>query len=150
MINEQEIEKAFVTIEVAVQWGDMDAAQHVNNTIYLRWIESARLEMFKKLNSGIYAFGKVAPILAWQDCKYIFPLTYPDTALIILDVSEILPDRIQCHAKIFSKTLNRLAVISNCTLKAYDTEELKKLPIPAKWTEQFVAFYGNDIIKKMD
>ena len=31
-----------------VHWGDMDAAQHVNNLAYLRWAESARIELFEK------------------------------------------------------------------------------------------------------
>ena len=29
-----------------LQWGDMDAAQHVNNVNYLRWCESARIAYF--------------------------------------------------------------------------------------------------------
>ena len=30
-----------VLIAWPVQWGDMDAFQHVNNTVYFRWFESA-------------------------------------------------------------------------------------------------------------
>ena len=32
-----------VTIDLPVLWGDQDAFRHVNNTIYLRWFESARI-----------------------------------------------------------------------------------------------------------
>ena len=32
-----------VTIELPVQWGDMDSFGHVNNVVYLRWFESARI-----------------------------------------------------------------------------------------------------------
>ncbi len=31
-----------VTVELPVQWGDMDAFGHVNNAVYLRWFESRR------------------------------------------------------------------------------------------------------------
>lgn len=142
----EEQEKAFVKIEMPVQWGNMDAAQHVNNTVYLRWIESARLEMFRKIN-GDFKFRKVVPILAWQDCKYIFPLTYPDTAIISLDVSILKSDRIECVGKIHSKEHNRLAAISKNTLMAYDMENLKKLPLPEKWVEQIVGYYGEKIVE---
>ena len=30
------------TVTLPVQWGDQDAFGHVNNTVYLRWFESAR------------------------------------------------------------------------------------------------------------
>lgn len=147
-MENEELEKVFVKIEIPVQWGNMDAAQHVNNTVYLRWIESARLEMFFKINGGNFKFRKVVPILAWQDCKYIFPLTFPDTAIITLNVSVIKSDRIQCEGKIYSKRNNRLAAISRNTLMAYDMQDLKKLPLPEKWVDKIVDFYGKKILEK--
>ena len=33
-------------VSIHVQWGDMDAFQHVNNVIYLGWVESARVKYF--------------------------------------------------------------------------------------------------------
>lgn len=30
-------------------WGDMDAFEHVNNTVYFRYFEDARLAYFEKL-----------------------------------------------------------------------------------------------------
>ena len=30
-----------VTLRLALQWGEMDAYGHANNTIYFRWFESA-------------------------------------------------------------------------------------------------------------
>ncbi|MGI9553061.1 MAG: acyl-CoA thioesterase [Aurantibacter sp.] len=147
-MSREELEKAFVNIEIPVQWGNMDAAQHVNNTVYLRWIESARIEMFRKLNGGTFKFEKVVPILAWQDCKYIFPLTFPDTARIMFNVSLIKSDRIECEGKIFSKERDRLAAISKNVLMAYDMQDLKKLPLPQKWIDKIVAFYGKGILER--
>ena len=31
-----------VSFPIAVQWGEMDAYGHVNNTVYLRWFEGAK------------------------------------------------------------------------------------------------------------
>lgn len=146
-MDNEELEKAFVKIEIPVQWGNMDAAQHVNNTVYLRWIESARLDMFRSINGGNFKFKKVVPILAWQDCKYIFPMTYPDTAIITFGVSILKPDRIECEGRIYSKENNRLAAISKNTLMAYDMEDLNKLMLPEKWVEKIVGFYGEKIME---
>ena len=35
------------TIEIPVIWGDMDAFQHVNNTVYFRYFENVRIEYFE-------------------------------------------------------------------------------------------------------
>lgn len=146
-MSNEELKNVFIKIEIPVQWGNMDAAQHVNNTVYLRWIESARIEMFRKINDGKIKFKKLVPILAWQDCKYIFPMTYPDTAIISLDVFAIKSDRIECEAKVHSSEHNRLAAISKTTLMAYDMEDLKKSALPKKWIDALVEFYGEKILE---
>ena len=38
-----------IKTEVTVQWGDMDAFSHVNNVIYIRWFETARIEIFREM-----------------------------------------------------------------------------------------------------
>ncbi len=138
----------FTTIELPVQWGDMDAAQHVNNTVYLRWIESARIAMFQKINGGAFKFRNIVPILAWQDCKYIFPVTFPDQISVAVNVLELLEDRVLCEGKIYSKTHDRIVAISKFTLMAYDMVALKKHPFLPTWRKAFVDFYGERILSK--
>jgi len=143
-MNSKEIEKAFVKLELPVLWGDMDAAQHVNNTIYLKWVESARLAFFEKLQHGDVNFKTVGPILAWQDCKYIFPLTYPDTVVVTHDVIKLETDRIQCKSIVYSKTHHRLVAIAHTTLVAYNYKALKKASIPEEWIQVLRGYYGED------
>mgnify|MGYP003314381678 CR=1 FL=1 len=38
-----------VVLEIPVAWGEMDSMQHVNHTVYLKWMETARFEFFEKL-----------------------------------------------------------------------------------------------------
>ncbi|MBL4659984.1 MAG: acyl-CoA thioesterase [Alcanivoracaceae bacterium] len=75
--------KYHVQIELTVQWGDMDAFNHVNNVMYFRYFESARIAYFEKL--GVMGKGSkdnVAPILAETNCRYKLPLNYPDTITV--------------------------------------------------------------------
>ena len=38
-----------VSVTIPVAWGEMDAFGHVNNVIYARWIESARVEYSRRI-----------------------------------------------------------------------------------------------------
>ena len=38
-----------VVSKIPVLWGDMDSFQHVNNVIYFRYFESARIQYFDTL-----------------------------------------------------------------------------------------------------
>jgi acyl-CoA thioester hydrolase len=108
----RELLKEFPSIiELPVQWGEMDAAKHVNNSVYIRWGESARIAYFDRMNLDNSFTEQIGPILGWQDCKYIFPVTYPDTISIGVKTVEIKYDRffVECH--MFSHKHQRLVAI---------------------------------------
>jgi len=129
-----------INLEVDVQWGDMDAAQHVNNTVYLRWTESSRIDFFIKLGYGISPKdGEAGFILGFQDCKYIFPVTFPDTVIIGARVVEIGKDRIFFQSQVFSKKHKCLAAISNQTIVTYDYSTLQKVDVPDQLKNKILA-----------
>ncbi len=65
-----------VRLPITVQWGDMDAFQHVNNVVYFRWFESARMRLFEAI--GFTGSDVVGPILHSTSCRYRAPIYYPD------------------------------------------------------------------------
>lgn len=132
-----------VNIEVNVQWGDMDAAQHVNNTIYLRWVESSRIDYFRRLGYGEKPEGNETWfILGWQDCKYIFPVTFPDTVIVGVKTTEIGKDRVTLLSHVFSKKHQRLAAISSQIVVTYDYSALQKVDVPEELKNKILALNG--------
>lgn len=128
------IEDFKIVKKINVEWGDMDAAQHVNNVQYFSWAESARVAYFLDLNNGkLVNEDNVGPVVAWIDCKYIRPVTFPDTVLIGIERKEILEDRIILETKIFSEAQNRLVAISNQHIVSYDFKRRMKAPLPLNW-----------------
>jgi len=67
----KELENFPIVIYRQVQWGEMDAANHVNNVIYLRWSETARLEYFREMGIENSFSNSQGPILSFQDIKYL-------------------------------------------------------------------------------
>ncbi len=79
-----------IHVEVPVAWGDMDVLGHVNNTVYLKWFETARIVHFTKLldSPGIPTSG-IGPILAHQSIDYRLQLRYPDTVRVETTIAKI-------------------------------------------------------------
>lgn len=76
-----------VTLELPVLWGDMDALGHVNNTVYARWMEQARIEYFLKL--GLSELGSAGPILARQAINFRRQVAFPDRVTIAVGAARI-------------------------------------------------------------
>jgi len=133
-----EIALSPITFEMPVMWGDMDSAQHVNNLIYLKWTETSRILLFDKI--GDISFdGDHGVILGWQDIKYIYPITFPDTALITAAVTEIKEDRFFIQSKVYSYKGKRIAAVTNQSIIPYNYLQFKKMPLTASWRERLTT-----------
>lgn len=78
-----------VQLEIPVAWGDMDAFGHVNNTVYFRWFESARMAFFERIGIGSDRPKKVGPILAKTTCDFLAPVEYPATVVVAVRAQRI-------------------------------------------------------------
>jgi len=61
---------------IPIRWGDMDAMGHVNNTIYFRYMEQARISWFEALEAGPAPNG-TGPIIINASCTFKKELVYP-------------------------------------------------------------------------
>lgn len=78
-----------VQLEIPVAWGDMDAFGHVNNTVYFRWFESARIAFFEKIGIGASRPENAGPIMASTTCDYLAPVEYPATVIVVARVQRV-------------------------------------------------------------
>ena len=90
MRTEVEFNQAFpVKVKIPVQWGDMDAFGHVNNTVYFKYFETARLAYFNAVGvmEGIKV-DQLGPILAETNAQFKRALVYPDQVMVGASVLE--------------------------------------------------------------
>ena len=101
----QELLRSFpVVVEIPVTWGDMDSFQHVNNVIYFRYFESARIQYFEAVGlMDIVEQLGVGPILGSTSCRYRTPLTYPDTVYVGAKITEMHEKRFTMEYLIVSE-----------------------------------------------
>ena len=64
------------TMRMPIRWGDMDAMGHVNNTIYFRYFETARIEWFSQLDCPPNPAGE-GPVIVNAHCSFLKQLKYP-------------------------------------------------------------------------
>ena len=125
------LEACPVVIETPVAWGEMDSLQHVNNIIYFRYSESARMAYFNRLDLWNYMKETgVGPILAATQCKFRIPLTYPDTVSLGASVTKIEADRFLMKYVVASHEHQKIAAEGEGLIVAYDYREKKKTLLP--------------------
>ena len=106
-----EFERAWpVSVRIPVAWGEMDAFGHVNNVVYFRYFESARIACFERVGyTELVRERGIGPILAHTDCRFRLPLEYPDTVTAATRIAEIGSDDFVMRYAVFSHRRARLA-----------------------------------------
>jgi acyl-CoA thioester hydrolase len=129
-----------VVIDIPVAWGEMDALRHVNNIVYFRYFESARIAYFEKLRFWEFMNQTgVGPILASIQCKFKIPLTYPDTVSVGTRIPSIEQDRFVMEYRAVSHKSQAIAAEGEGVVVSYSYRESKKTPLPEEMKQRILT-----------
>lgn len=78
-----------------IRWGDMDALGHVNNTVYFRFMEQARIE-WVFAQAGSYQGGS-GPVIVNASCTFLVPLVYPGSVEVRMYLSAPGRSSVESH-----------------------------------------------------
>lgn len=125
-----------VTIDIPIHWGDMDALGHVNNVLFFRYLESARVAYIAALGlPSLRDVDGVGFILQHAECRFRRPVVYPDTLKVNAKLTAMEADRFTLLHEIFSTAQGVVAAIGKGTIVTYDYARAVKAPIPARVRE---------------
>ena len=134
-----------VVIDLPVAWGEMDSYRHVNNVVYFRYFENARLEYFRRLDWLDFERDTgVGPILAATQARFRKPLTYPDTISVGARVPSVGDDRFTMEYVLVSHTLAAVAAEGQGTIVTFHYGEAKKAPVPPELRRRIAALEGRE------
>ena len=72
---------------VSLRWGDQDALNHVNNTLYFRYLEETRIRLFEQ--AGIVLPSARVMVLAHASLDFLKPMLYPATAVVVMKLTRV-------------------------------------------------------------
>jgi len=122
-----------VVVELPVFWGDMDYFRHVNNIVFFRYFESARIEYLERIGFREEAQADGAgPILHSTQARFRRPLTWPDTVLVGARTVEIAEDRFTQEYRLVSRAQGEVAAEGGGILVAFDYAANRKVPLPER------------------
>ncbi len=104
-----------VALDWPVQWGDQDMFGHVNNVVYFRWLESARVDYFSRGGlARLHGADDHGPILANVECNFRRQLTFPDTVRLGTRVARIGRTSLTVEHALWS-TAQQMALVADGT-----------------------------------
>jgi len=123
-------------VRIPVQWGEMDAYGHVNNAVFFRYFESARI-LYLDLCGFIESYDrdKVGAILHSTGCRFRRSLFYPDTALVGARAIAVNEDRFTMAYEMVSKEQNAVVAEGDGVVVSFDYTDRRIVAIPGRVRE---------------
>ena len=120
-----------VVIEQPVAWADMDSFGHVNNVVYFRYFENARIEYIRRLGwwESLKETG-VGPIVASTHARFRRPVSYPDTLLAGAKLVAMAEDRFTLKHSLVSRKTGELVTEGEAVVVTFDYRAGTKVSIP--------------------
>lgn len=120
-----------VVVEVPVQWGELDAYGHVNNTVFFRWFESARIAFLDRCGMiETMDRDRVGAILHSTGCRFRRPVFFPDTVLVGGAADDVGEDRFRMRYRVVSRAQDAVAADGDGIIVAYDYSARAKVALP--------------------
>ena len=119
-----------------IHWGEMDAFNHLNNVVYYRYSESARIGYLQAL--GMFD-GSMITVLAQSSCQYLRPVTYPDTLLLGVRCQRLGNTSIVMEYSYYSTAQKIVVATAEAVVVRLASNGKDKLPWTAEERERLLA-----------
>ena len=124
-------EHRLVQIErIPIRWGDMDAMGHVNNTVYFRYMEQARVTWYERMFGELSGGRDEGIVIVNASCNFLKPLTYPGT--VDVHMSFGAATRSSIHSYYEMRMNDVLYADGAAKIVWIDIRRGKALPLPAR------------------
>jgi acyl-CoA thioester hydrolase len=122
--------KLLFRTELAVRWRDLDAFKHVNNAMYLRYLEEARLRWLLTLD-GPWMDAHVAPVVASVLANFRRPIAWPEDVAVELFIDRVGSSSFTLGHRILSaKDTSILYCDGHVVMVWFDNRTEKSTPLP--------------------
>jgi len=112
--------------EFKTRWKDIDSFGHVNNAVFLTYIEDARIMYFKRWN---ITEKKKSLIVASIKIDYLRQIEHPSKLIVGQKISRIGNSSFDIQSSIFLDNDPKPAANSVVTCVCFDYEKSKSVPV---------------------
>lgn len=114
---------------IEVRFRDLDALGHVNNAVFLTYLESARIAYWLEL-TGRTGLAAMDMILARVEIDYRSPAAYRERLEVAVRVGSIKRSSFTMEFRIVEREGHRLVAEARNVLVYYDYAAARPMPIP--------------------
>lgn len=118
-------------IELRIDWSELDLFGHVNNVMYFKYIQAARVNYWETIGiNASFKKDKLGPILLSTSCQFKKQLLYPGNIVVKTGINFIKNTSFGIHHHIIDHAGDIVAEAED-VIVMFDFMKNEKVPVPA-------------------
>jgi len=125
-------------VDLSVRYRDIDAVGHVNNAVYVSFLEQARVEYL----DAVLDITELQPgfLVASVTVDYERPILLDEEVVVSLGVTDIGTASVEMGYEV--RADGEVAATASSVIVAVDPETETSRPVPETWSEKIAAHEG--------
>jgi acyl-CoA thioester hydrolase len=132
-------------LPITVRYRDLDPQGHVNNAVYLTYLESARLAYYQAVgiwhpNTG----AQTGMVVAHIEIDYLAPILLEQSIQVGLRLEKMGNKSLTLAFIIEDVSTSKVIAKGKSVMVAYDNQQDASIPIPLPWREKINRFESKE------
>lgn len=134
------------SIPIQIRFRDLDGLQHVNNVVFLSYVEQTRVAYFNKIVRN-EDWHRKSLILAKNEINYLAPVYLTDEITSSMSINKVGTKSITTSFKIerLKDGEKEVVAFGYGVLVCMDYGINESIPVPQEWVDRISAFEGIDM-----
>ena len=121
-----------VTLQLRIDWSELDYFGHVNNVAFFKYVQASRVNYWDQIGlTQSHRETNIGPMLASSKCDFLRPLFYPGQILVQARVSFMKNTSFGISHQIIDDK-GQVAAEAEDVMVMFDFTKNEKVPIPGE------------------
>lgn len=131
------------TLPVQIRFNDVDMFGHLNNNVYLQFLDMGKYAYFRSMMQGTFGSEPTGPVVANINIDFLAPTMIDEQLEVRTAVSSVGESSLTLEQWVVNKSgqekCHARTVMVNLDLKTH-----RPTPVTAEWRARFAAEEGHD------
>lgn len=133
--------------KIQIRFSDVDKIGHVNNAVFLQYMETARVQYFNDVFGKRHNWDKVGFVVVRNEINYLLPLYLNDEIYCTTRCIKIGNKSLTLENVIYRKKVRKTekVAVGIGVLVAMDYQKNKSMKLPHQWVKKIKVFENNSL-----
>lgn len=125
-------------LDVQIRFNDIDMFGHVNNTVYLEWLDMGKYAYFMSLSDVPFTRRATAPVIANLNVDFLEPTLISDRPTVLSGIESIADSSLVLVQRIIAE--GRLRCAARTVMVNVDVRTGRPVTVDDEWHRLIAAF----------